>query len=273
MVIPVHNEEAILPRTIGSVYGLGVAEVIWGLDKCTDGTQAIIESWARAHPATRTELVRYTAQDGQGWRERLGFLFRDLYGHASHDLILDSGADLRLDVPRIRKALLGFPFMRSRLVSFSYWDWPLNYQTIMARLITLSGLSHGMSGLLCFSREAMIETEDMEDLRAHSIAEDTHLQMAVARKYPTRHILTDSLHLRASETPGEHFKRGQAQWLVMRKPLSWAVAHSVAMARPAVLPGYLQARASAPPPPQRTPGCPYGVCNYLIDCFCPLDSE
>lgn len=241
VAVPVHNEEKNLPYSLKSVYDLGVDEIIWGLDRCTDKTEAIIKTASRSYPATSTRVIKFTGEDGQGWRERLAFLFRSLYSEARNDQILNSAGDLILD-PVISKYLRAFPRMRERLISFGYMDWPFTYQMFMSSLLARTGLTHGMSGIITFSRDVMYETEDRADLRLNSVAEDTHLQMAVSSKYPTRHILTRTLHLRHSESPQEHYKRGQAQWIVQRKNLIWSVAHSVIMIRPRCLSGYLEAR-------------------------------
>lgn len=245
VVIPIHNEMAHLPKSLPSVYNLGVDEVIWGLDRCTDESEAFINLMAPAWPKTRTLIRTFTAEEGQGWRERLAYLFRTLVDMARNDTILTSGGDIWLD-PIINYHLESFPGSGHGLMSFDYLDHPINYQTVARRVIVGLGLAHPTSGIMVFSRAKVRETEDREDLRVNSTAEDTHLRMAIESKYSTIHLLTDSLHFRHSENVHDHLQRGQGQWRVQRKSLASCVAHSLVMLRPLVLVGYIQARWLSP---------------------------
>lgn len=226
--------------TIGSIYQLEPQEVLWGLDRCTDRTAGIIQAWAEAYPDTSTRLIPFTADQGQGWRFRPAYLRRTLYSMAECDAILNTSADLRLD-PNFPKWI---PLLdRWRLLSFGYLDHPYDYQSWARVLIsTMAPSVHGMAGLLAVSQEAWEDTEDLDHLALIERAEDTHLQMAVASRYPTRHINTRTLHLRPSETPRDHFNRGQAQWAIQRRGSWSAFLHSLIMIRPSTFSGYWRAR-------------------------------
>jgi hypothetical protein len=175
---------------------------------------------------------------GAGWGFRPAYLRRVLYGEAQCDTILNTSADLRLD-PVIRKHI---PLEDYGLVSFGYFDYPYNYQSFMRHILSASHVVHGFAGLLAVSRRAWLELENLEDLKRLKRAEDTHLHLAVAGKYPTRHVNTRSLHLRANETMLDHWNRGEAQRRVLGKGAASAFLHSVVMIRPACFAGYCYTR-------------------------------
>lgn len=241
VVCPVHNEEAMLSTTIRSNYEVGPDEVLFGVDRCTDGTEEVIRRASRAYPGVKTRVIHYGEGDGKGWGFRPAYLRRDLYGLARNDVIMNTSADLNL-CPSIRSHIQLIPEPYG-LISFHYYEKPWNIQCFERALITR--VRPGFAGLLAFSRGAWKATEDMEDLKTIPRGEDTHLRLAIGEKYPTRHMHTRSLHLRPNETTEDHFNRGQAIYMqVHRNPVK-AFVHSVFMFRPAVFAGFRYAENAA----------------------------
>jgi PP-loop superfamily ATP-utilizing enzyme len=101
---------------------------------------------------------------------------------------------------------------------------------------------HGFAGLLAFSKEAWIKSEDIEDLKRVNRAEDTHLHLAIKKIKPTKHINTDTIHLRPREDHQSHYNRGVAQCQMLHSHPIKPFLHSVMMLRPAVFTGYMHAR-------------------------------
>jgi hypothetical protein len=240
VILPIHEEATMLPYTLRSIFSLRPDEVVVGSDRCQDSGEDLILGAAKE---TRTPLTirRFTEEDGDDWNFRPGFLRRELYKVAHNDVILNTSADLRLD-PAIAKALPEVP--RHGLISFGYLDYPWNVQSFVKRIISETLPFHGFAGLLAVSKKAWLECEDLEELRTQPkiLGEDTHLQYAIKRKYPTKHINTNTLHLRPNESVEDHYKYGVVEWsLFHRSPLK-AIAYAAAMLRPASLMGYVDAR-------------------------------
>jgi glycosyltransferase involved in cell wall biosynthesis len=237
VVMPIHNEEELLPYSLSSVYSIKPREVLVALDRCTDKSAEILGRYAENYPGTDTHLIEFN--EPCDYRFRPAYLRRSLYELSSNDVILNTSADLVLDPTILRSMDLG----KNGLISFGYYDYPFNYQGFAKRVISV--FAHGFAGLLALSRRAWRETEDLEDLKLQPRAEDTHLILAISRKYPTRYINTKTLHLRGNEAKLDHYRRGEAQWMVQRKSVFMAFAHSLVMLRPSSFTGYIRARGGS----------------------------
>jgi hypothetical protein len=243
IIAPLHNEEKMLPYTLGSIYDLQPSEVLFGLDRCNDATEFIITSEAKLHPDTQTRIIHFKESDGGGWNFRPGYLRRCLYKYAQNDVILNTSADLRLD-PKIGNYLKLIPLNNYGLLSFGYYDYPWNSQSFVKRIISETLPLHGFAGLLALSKNAWLRCEDLEDLRTQPkiMGEDTHLHYAIRRKYPTKHINTCSLHLRPNESAEDHYKYGVVEWSLFHRSPVKALAYAAVMLRPLSLTGYVDAR-------------------------------
>jgi glycosyltransferase involved in cell wall biosynthesis len=239
VVLPAHNEEAMLPKTLSSVYALRPDEVFFCLDRCTDGSEGIVRRYADAYAKmTETTIRRYTESDGVGWCFRSSYLRRDAYSRSRNNIILNTAADIRL-CPTILNYLPLIP-SEYALISFHYYEHPWNIQCFERALI--NKFQQGFAGLLALSREAWLDSENIEDLKMIPRGEDTHLRIAVGKKYPTAHRHTHSLHLRPNETREDHYNRGQAIYMQVHHHTWKALLHSIVMVRPAVFAGFMHAR-------------------------------
>lgn len=240
VILPVHNEAEMLPYTLRSIFDLGPDEVIFGLDRCTDSSESVIRGYAkRVNYGGALTLRVFAEGDGVGWAFRPGYLRRELYRMARNDVILNTSADIRLD-PLIRDHIERNP--EYKLLSFGYLDYPFNPQTFIKTIISATTPIHGYAGLLSFSRDAWLETEDLEELKKIPRGEDTHLQLAIAKRHPAKHINTWSLHLRPNETRLDHYNRGLAAHHQLHIGIPRAFVSSFVMLRPALFTGYIHAR-------------------------------
>ncbi len=239
VVCPIRNEEKMLPRTIFSLYELCPDEVLFGLDRCTDGSERIIRDVSGQYPETKTRIRRFTENEGGDWKYRPAYLRRELYRDAQNTIILNTSADIRLD-PLIRDHVERNP--EYKLLSYGYLDYPFNPQSFIKTAISAITPIHGYAGLLSFNRDAWLETEDLEELKKIPRGEDTHLQLAIAKRHPTRHINTRSLHLRPNETRLDHYNRGLAAYHQLHIGAPRAFVSSFVMLRPALFTGYMHAR-------------------------------
>ncbi len=241
LVCPIHNEASMLPYTLRSMLSFGCDEVLFGLDRCSDESEDMILAASKAiHPRSLV-LRRFNGDEGADWRFRPAYLRRELYGMAENDVILNTSGDIWLD-PKMGRHLDLIP-NNYGLISFHYFEKPWNIQCFERALITK--FVPGFAGLLAFSKKAWLDTEDMENLKLVKLGEDTHLQLAIKKKYRVRHIHSRSLHLRPNEEKSDHYLRGTIQWDRLHNPMWKTFIHAVAMIRPAVLVGYCHARYGA----------------------------
>lgn len=239
IVCPIFNEEKLLSITVPSIYQLNPDEVVFSLDRCVDGSQRIVEAFAWRHPETSTRIFAYSKSDGKGWQFRSAYLRREAYAETRNDTILNTSADIRLDLS-ILPHLKRIP--KFGLISFGYLDYPYNLQSFLRVIMTKTTLARSFAGLIAFSKKAWIETEDLEDLKQIRRAEDTYLQIAIKSKYPINRVNTRSLHLRPNETQIDHYNRGVTQWQMLHRGAVSALLHSLFMLRPACFTGYMHAR-------------------------------
>ena len=231
LIAPMHNEAKYMSLWIDNVEKLDPDEVLIGLDRCTDLTEKLL----RPHGF---KTVKY-GDIPNGFKMRGAGIRRDLYSRSSNDVIVNTSADLLLD-PKIKKYVKQIG--KYGLISFGYFDYPWNIQSFERYLISQYSSLHGFAGLLALSREAWLQTENIEEVKQLLRAEDTHLHMAIKKHYQTKHINTRSWHLRPNEDKMDHYYRGQAQYTLETRSLWKSFLHSVVMLRPAAFAGYIHAR-------------------------------
>lgn len=245
IVCPVHNEEKMLLKTLSSIFAINPTEVIFGLDRCSDKSEKIINYTAELLDYRRrgTLILRYYDEnDGADWKFRSAYLRRDAYRLSHNDVILNTSADIVLD-----SVILTYLDLvpEHGLVSFGYLEKPWTIQCFLRALFSGTGLVHGFAGLLALSRKAWMKTEDIEHLKTIEGAEDTHLHLAMRKHYQTLHFNTRSIHLRPNETARDHYLRGVNYYNYgIRNNIFTAFVSSLLMIRPASFVGYCHARRS-----------------------------
>ncbi len=237
IVLPVHNEEKMLPITLNSIYNIDASELIFLMDRCNDGSEKIIQRKA-AHGKSITRIVPVGADEGEGWGFRCAFLRRKAYAMATHETIVNTSADIVLD-PAIREHIKLIP--KYGLISFGYLEKPWTIQQFQRRLINRISPITGFAGLLAVSKRAWMDSEDLEDLKKVKRGEDTHLNQAIKKKHPTLHINTRSLHLRPNESKTDQYYGGVAMWRYRKTPFWKAFLHSAFYLRPAIFTGWVHA--------------------------------
>jgi glycosyltransferase involved in cell wall biosynthesis len=237
VVCPIHNEEQYISSWLQNTDALNPSEIIIGLDRCTDRTEEIIKKHLRRNKPKAKYILKQYDDTPNGYNMRAAGIRRDLYQIASNNIIVNTAADILIDT----KVCSHLELIGSYgLISFGYFDYPWNIQSFLRYIISKFTLFHGFAGLLAFSRDAWLETEDLTDLKTIYRAEDTHLQLSVMKKHRVKHINTKSLHLRPNETKQDHYLRGVAQFHY-KKSIMMNVIHGVVMFRPAVVVGYRHA--------------------------------
>lgn len=241
VVMPIHNEARLLPYSLPSVFGLNPDEVILIFDRCTDGSISLSKKITAYYNALRRTKV-IEASENCDWKCRIAYLRRLGYKIAKNDIILTTDADIILD-SQITDHILSINGIM--LVVFERIDYPLTYQNIIIRLLQRlpsSTLYRKFTGIYVFSKRAWLETEDLDEVKNIERAEDTHLQLAISKKYPTKFVLTKTYHLRPKETSKEHYRRGKLYWQVAHRPMWLTILSAVILLRPSQIRGYIHER-------------------------------
>ena len=240
VVMPIHNENKLLPYSLPSIYDLKPDEVILIFDRCTDSSMEIAKKIATHYRYTQQTRFVELNEPSPEWRFRVAFLRRHAFRLARNDVILNTDADTILD-PRIVEYLHSINRNRIALVSFGRRPYPLTFQEFIGRIVFVFS-KLGFTGIYAFSKRVWLETENQNSVKKIVRAEDAYLCRSIAKKYRTVYVRTNSIHLRPEEKPNRHFMRGFTYWSVRHKPLWKAVLHSIIYFRPLLLAGYLQAR-------------------------------
>ena len=240
IVVPIHNEEKLLPYTLPSIFKLKPDEATLVFDRCTDRSIEVAKKIATDFRYTqRTQFIELNDPSPE-WIYRLAFVRRYGFKLAKNDLILNTDADTILD-----SRIAGFLHLIGQdevaLVSFGRRPYPLTIQDFIARIIFVFSRL-GFEGIYAFSKKVWLETENQNSVKKISYDEDAHLCRSIAKKYRTVYVRTNSIHLRPEEKPERHFKLGFTYWSVKHKPLWKAALHSIFYFRPLLLAGYLKAR-------------------------------
>ncbi len=248
VVMPIHNEEELLPYSLPSIYRLKPPdEVLLVFDRCTDNSPKIAKEIAEHYKyESRTKFIEVN-ESSPGWKFRIAFVRRQGFNLAKNRVILNTDADTLLDekitdsIHLVNKKSIG-------MVKFSRRPYPRTFQSCVGTLIspflhTLEGHpAIGFGAIYAFSKEAWLKTENPKLAKNVLRAEDTHLYSSISKKYKTIFVETNTLHLRPRETRKNHFVKGVARWQVKRAPLWEVVIHTLIFLRPFVLSGYLKAR-------------------------------
>jgi glycosyltransferase involved in cell wall biosynthesis len=241
VVMPVHNEEKFLPYSLPSIFRLKPDEVILIFDRCMDRSIEVAKKIAEKFGyLQQTKLIELNKPSPK-WRFRVAFLRRYGFKMAENDVILNTDADTLLDekiseyVPLVGKDEIA-------LVGFGRISYPFTFQNFIGRLVYTFIPKIGFVGLYAFSKKVWLEAEDQDAVKKILRAEDTYLHQSISKKYRTKFIKTNTLHLRPKETAEMHLIRGTTYWTVQHNPLWKAILHSIIYFRPLILVGYLHAR-------------------------------
>lgn len=246
VVVPIHNEETYLRYSLPAIYKLEPKEVILLFDRCTDRSRRVSEIIGSRYPEVRTRLITFENELAEGWASRIGAIRRYGFSLSSSDAIINTDADIVLDI-RIQECLKDIG-RRAGLVKLGFMDYPLNLQSFVKRLLSeltsSSSLFKGFAGIYCFSKQAWISSEDLNEAKKTE-AEDSNLQIAISKRYKILYRNTASLHLRPTETKQKNFWRGMEYYNTVHASAVSVILHSLVMLRPDLLCGYLYAKRKA----------------------------
>jgi glycosyltransferase involved in cell wall biosynthesis len=242
VVAPIHNEEKNLLYSLPSLFRLDPDEVVFILDNCTDRSKQLIEAYVekiRYRGSIKLIEVREIPPD---WKYRVAYLFRLGYREARNDAILTMAGDVILD-PSMRNIIEGFGRGDVKIISFGSKPYPLDTTYFLRRIISRVLPRTAFAGLFLFSRSAWLETELEEDAKRILKAQDTLTFKSIKRKYASRYIWTNSLHLRSRFNESKYYyTRGQVSYQVSRRGTLFMFLSSIVYMHPHMFVGYMHAK-------------------------------
>lgn len=242
VVMPVHNEQDNLLYSLPGVFALEPDEVVVVLDRCSDGSKGIINGTAERLGFVGNLRLIEVSGDFPEWRYRVTRLFRMGFEAARNDIILTMAADIVPD-KKIRDFIPMIQSSSVKLVSFGLKYYPVSMVYFVKRLVTLAFPARGFSGVFLFSKKAWMETEDPEQVKKIVKAQDTFLARSIAKKYSTRHVWLNVIHLRVRRDAKDQYMRGVTAYQITHKSLPAVFASSIIYLSPMMLKGYVDAAA------------------------------
>lgn len=169
-VVPCYNEEVIIRNTYASLKDVlnstGESyEIVFGNDGSTDATPAILDEIASADGAVR--LTGHYPNRGTG------FTYREMYGAARGDIIIQMDADLAMPpataVPAFLEALARADVAVGSRYGAEKTDYPLTRRVFSRGYISLIrvmfrlGISDTQTGFVAFQRRVLDELDLKSD--------------------------------------------------------------------------------------------------------------
>ncbi|MCX6649636.1 MAG: glycosyltransferase [Candidatus Bathyarchaeota archaeon] len=242
--MPVHNEQDNLVYSLPALFAVEPDEIIIILDRCSDRSREVIDAASVKLDYKGDIKLIEVAEDFPDWRYRVARLFRIGFAKARNDTILTMAADIVLD----KKIKDYVPLIESsdvKLISFGLKYYPVDMIFFVKRIVTLVFPGRGFSGVFLFSKKAWRETEDPEKVKRIVKAQDTFLSDSIKKRYSTRHVWLDVVHLRARRDVKDQYLRGVTAYQVSGKSLPSVFISSIIYLRPLMLMGYMHARDRA----------------------------
>jgi len=246
VVLPIHNEEELLPYTLPGVFRLNPREVLLVLDRCTDRSETIAQRIHQRH-FSHIPLSLIHVREKSEWRIHLNYLYHLGLERAKGPGLLLTQADILLN-PQSFAGHLHLA-LEGNLVSFGVLGHPhLNpYNSFITMcLFRLGGLLGGelFTGLLALNKETY-ERIALTPSTPHNF--DTHLLVeAKKRGVPYRFIPARNFNLRYRLNVTFRFDRilwelGVAKYRV-GTPFHRVLAYTIVRMTPSVMAGWLQAK-------------------------------
>ncbi len=250
-VLPIHNEQELLPYSLPSIYQLQPDETVLLFDRCTDNSLQIAHKIAtKHHMVNKTRFVNVLEESD--YQMRSAYLRVLGCTLAKHNTILYSNADLILD-PKIKEYIKSVT--KYGLITFEYKDYPINWRMNIKRLISKILPFDWLGAVRLFDRRLMFKHENLEELKSLE-SEDTHLANAIREHKKTLYIHTNTTHLRPRENQKRHYLRGRL-YAQFNRSFLLTVASAISMLRFGLLKGYIHERFKYTP--TKTPYLQYSV--------------
>lgn len=245
VVVPVHNEAAMLVYTLPSIWRLKPKEVIFVLDRCTDQTEKVVRRLWDKYSSDEVILLLFKVQKISRWRMHLNFLYDFGIRNAKSKIVLLTQADTLHDyvkiMENIRNALHGMvSFAALPHPHISPWNYFLN--NILQLFASYLSITR-FSGVIAINKQHYLSCS----LTAKDLFNfDTQLKINFEKKpYNYTFVLSKNLNLRPWVRSKlwnlgvDKYKAGSPLWKVL--------LFSCIRLMPEVITGYLHAKHTRKP--------------------------
>lgn len=240
-VLPIHDEEDLIPYSLPSILRLKPSELILLFDRCTDASVRVAHRIVEAYNySSKTRIVTVKKLSTEMFQ--LAGVRRRGYVLAKNNIILSTAADIILDSKMYLSPTL-LDGDGTALVSLGCMDYPVSPRNLIGNLVShiMTRLGHPrFYGPFLFKRDKWLEVSKNEKIGI--ISEDAPLWLALLKKYKMKVHSAKCLHLRQDETRSRNYTRGRDYWRVAKRNVLFALASSLLMLRPSLLAGYLHER-------------------------------
>lgn len=240
VVMPIHNEEQMLPYSLPSVYRLKPQEVILLFDRCTDDSLLVAKKIARQHDfLNHTRFVEVNRRCG--WSSQLTFLRMMTYRMCKNDVVLNTDADIILSSEVKDYA----SDAKDNLVMFERIDYPISPRNVLIRFLQrtpLSKLYSKATGIYMFNNRILQTILDDKELSTIIGGEDAYIQSHLSKICGVKFVLSNCLHLRPRETKHYHYVTGYRYWKTAKRNFLITAFTSFILLKPHLLLGYIHAR-------------------------------
>ncbi len=244
VVVGIHNEEKYLPFCLGSLWKASVDEFIFVLDRCTDRSEEIVNSFVKYHP--NSIIVHKTTKS---WIQPVVEVFDEGAKRASGDYVFNVPADAVMDSKVFdERHLCGKPLM------FRYYNYNLfggkfryGYERVLLRIYDYLGIPSWQCSMEALPYEQRIRGNlPPEDVTGFTKVPMLVLKSIMAESEKRYYCIQNTaiLHLRPGLSKEEQILRGISRFVLRYSPLK-VLLHSILYLRPHVLVGYIHARSGA----------------------------
>lgn len=236
VVMPIKDEADLLCYSLPAIFGLNPDEVILVMEpdqRCVEKAKQITEMHGYVE---KTKIV--VINESCDWRLRQAYARRKGFKLSTNDIILTVDVDKIVD-EKVKKYFHLIGKNNVKLISFSEVPIHFSLRWFIYTLLQKLGYSRAFMGLYAFSKQAWLETENMDSAKQVYTSEDTHLVENLKKKYHTMHISNvKNINMRPKESKQYEFLIG-----VERKRYGWSFSKilisSFLLLRPLTILGYL----------------------------------
>ena len=238
VVMPVHNEELMLPITLPTVFNLKPREIILVEDRCEDRTDEIAGDIGNRYPDVK--LVRIRVSQNSDWTHHLNFLYDLGIRNASSEIVLLTQADLLLDS---RQILKNIHFAENGIVNFTETYRGNLWSTLVIRFLSMLPIRKFPGSVIAMNRSIYLRDNfRSKDLRWFDAL--IFRRFVIQKNAPCFVINSRNVNLRPYpkarlyEMGMDNYKDGKAMWKVL--------LFAMTRGQPLVFAGYIHARNESP---------------------------
>lgn len=247
VVMPIHNEEDLLPYSLHSMLNAPVSEFVFVLDRCTDGSKEIVSRFA-----SLVGKCRIFEKNQSSWLNPAAEAYDFGARYATGEYIYFIDADVVVD----NRVFDPNHWRKGNALRFRYYNYDIHgvpirwaYERVLLKITENLGISTGhFATVIAFKRDEWLRTrresppENIEGLRKNPQLVLEGIMMREHERRFARIADTCCLHLRPKTTASEQQLQGIARY-VLGYHVWKVVLHSVMYFQIHTLIAFLHARS------------------------------